>query len=440
MEIVSLFYTLAAFVVALSIIVAVHEYGHYIVGRWCGIHAEVFSLGFGPILYSRVDRHGTQWQVAAIPFGGYVKFLGDADAASGKDGEYFQKMDPSGIERTMHGAKLWKRSATVAAGPVFNFILSMIIFAGIALFQGQATERPTIGELRTVPESLGAVNLLPGDVLLEVEGQATPDYTTLYEIVDAVQPPGRLNYLIERNDQTFEVEGPFALPPIVGALSLQSAAIDSALREGDWIMEIDGQPIVAFAELREAVAGGEGAELELTVWRDGETFTVPLQPKRTDLPSADGGFESRWLIGVAPGLLFDPAVQPMGLFASIGYGAEQTFAVMQNSIQGLFHIITGAISSCNLQGPIGIAEISGQAASQGLGNFIWIIAVLSTAVGLINLFPIPVLDGGHLVFHAYEAVSGHPPSDKMLKVMMSAGLAVILSFMLFALSNDLFCP
>ena len=141
------FFTVIAFIIALSVIVAIHEYGHYIVGRWCGIHAEVFSLGFGPVLYSRTDKRGTVWQIAALPFGGYVKFLGDADAASGKDGETISKLSDADRARTMHGAALWRRAATVAAGPVFNFILSIGIFAAVIFVQGTATERPTIGEL-----------------------------------------------------------------------------------------------------------------------------------------------------------------------------------------------------------------------------------------------------------------------------------------------------
>ena len=160
----------------------------------------------------------------------------------------------------------------------------------------------------------------------------------------------------------------------------------------------------------------------------------------TDLPLAEGGFETRWLSGVTGGFSFEPEREAVGPFAAIGYGAEQTLFVVRSSLSGLWHMITGAISSCNLQGPIGIAETSGAAASQGIDNFIWFIAVLSTAVGLLNLFPIPVLDGGHLVFHAYEGVTGKPPSDKAMRVFMTMGLTVLLSLMLFALTNDIFCP
>ncbi|MEY8840426.1 site-2 protease family protein, partial [Cribrihabitans sp. XS_ASV171] len=149
-----LLYTIIAFVVALSVIVAVHEFGHYIVGRWSGIHAEVFSLGFGPVLLSRVDRRGTRWQLAALPFGGYVKFLGDANAASGKDSKSMADLyreNPDSLRNTIHGAPLWARAATVAAGPIFNFILSVMVFGAIFMMRGAPSDPLTVGELHPLP-------------------------------------------------------------------------------------------------------------------------------------------------------------------------------------------------------------------------------------------------------------------------------------------------
>ena len=158
------------------------------------------------------------------------------------------------------------------------------------------------------------------------------------------------------------------------------------------------------------------------------------------MPLADGGFETRWLIGLTGGLAFSPATETPSPLGALRDGAAQTWFIVESSLSGLRHMLTGAISSCNLRGPIGIAETSAAAASQGAGNFIWFIAVLSTAVGLLNLFPVPVLDGGHLAFHAYEAIMGRPPSERVLRVLMTAGLALLLTLMGFALANDLFCP
>ncbi|MDJ0995686.1 MAG: RIP metalloprotease RseP [Dinoroseobacter sp.] len=434
----SLLWTLLAFVVALSIIVAIHEYGHYIVGRWCGIHAEVFSLGFGPVLFKRTDKRGTQWQVAALPFGGFVKFLGDSDAASGKDGDSISSMSEADRARTMHGAKLWKRAATVAAGPVFNFILSIVVFGGMIFVQGTATDRPTVGALAELPLMVEGVQ--QGDVILSVGGIDTPDYEALTTARETLPREPVLDYTVERDGQALDVDGPFLMPALVSGVQPRSAAMDAGFEEGDVITAVDGAPIAAFEELRDAVAASEGAPLELTVWRARAEQTFTLAPRRVDLPLPEGGFETRWLIGITGGMFFEPETVMPGPLEALQSGVEQTGFIIRSSLSGLWHMITGAISTCNISGPIGIAETSGAVASQGLDQFIWFIAVLSTAVGLLNLFPIPVLDGGHLVFHAYEAVAGRPPSDRALRVMMTAGLTMLLSLMVFAVTNDLFCP
>ncbi|APX88711.1 RIP metalloprotease RseP [Brevirhabdus pacifica] len=429
--------TFGAFILALSIIVAIHEYGHYIVGRWCGIHAEVFSLGFGPVLFSTFDKHGTRWQLAALPFGGYVKFLGDADAASGKDGSQISEMTPEEAKRTMHGAALWRRSATVAAGPVFNFILSIVVFAGVMWTQGVAVETPTVGSLKTLPQEQSA--LQEGDEILAVDGKEVADFGELFTLTDTLDL-GPVEYTVRRDGEVTEVTGPFPMPARIDQIHPKSAAMDVGLEVGDVIQTIEGKPITAFRELRQIVEVSEGRPLLMSVWRDGKTFDVTLVPQRRDLPLPEGGFETRYLIGVSGGLFFEPLTETPGPFEAVGYGIQQTWSIVKSSLSGLAHIVTGAISSCNLQGPLGIAETSGAAASQGVQSFVWFIAVLSTAVGLLNLFPVPVLDGGHLVFHAYEAVVGKPPTDRALRVFFAVGLAFIVTLMVFALSNDIFCP
>jgi regulator of sigma E protease len=188
------------------------------------------------------------------------------------------------------------------------------------------------------------------------------------------------------------------------------------------------------------VGASDGKALDLTVWRAGEVLPFTLTPRRMDIPTSGGGFETRWLMGLSGGLVFVPETRKPGAFETVKLGVLQTYEVGLTSLSGMWHVVTGAISTCNLRGPIGIAETSGAAAAAGLAAFIWFIAVLSTAVGLMNLFPVPVLDGGHLVFHAWEAVTGKPPSEKALGRLMTGGLVAILSLMVFALSNDLFCP
>ncbi|MDR7125287.1 RIP metalloprotease RseP [Pseudotabrizicola sp. 4114] len=433
-----LVWTVIAFVLALSIIVAIHEYGHYIVGRWTGIHAEVFSLGFGPVIYSRVDSRGTRWQIAALPFGGYVKFLGDSNAASGKDGEAIQGLSEAERRRTMHGAPLWARALTVAAGPAFNFVSALLIFTAMVLWTGVATEDATVGKVPDLP--FEGQTLQPGDTIVELAGQPTPDLATLVTVADALPPSPSVPYVVDRAGVRVVFDGPYPFPPLAGGVQPQTAAFAAGLRAGDVILAVDGAAISAFSELRTLVGESDGRDLRLTVWRAGEVFDATLTPRRMDLPLPEGGFETRWLIGLSGGIGFEPVLRTPGPVEAVGIGARQTWMIATTSLSGLYHMITGAISSCNLRGPIGIAESSGAAASQGVESFVWFIAMLSVAVGLMNLFPIPVLDGGHLVFHAYEAVAGKPPSDRALQIMMAGGLALLLSLMVFALTNDLFCP
>lgn len=433
-----LIWTLVAFVVALSIIVAVHEYGHYIVGRWTGIHAEVFSLGFGPVIYSRVDGRGTRWQVAALPFGGYVKFLGDSNAASGKDGEAIEGLSPQERRHTMHGAPLWARSLTVAAGPAFNFAMAMLIFIGMMMINGVATQEPVVGAVKPVPFE-GQV-LQPGDRILEIAGQDTPDLATVVSVAKDLPPSRAIPYLILRDDVELAFDGPYLFPPVADGVTPQSAAYDAGLLPGDVITAIDGAPIAAFSQVQGIVGASEGRPLSLTIWRAGDVFETTLIPRRSDLPKADGGFETRYLIGLSGGIGFSPETRFPGPLEALTLSAQQTWFVTKTSLSGLWHMATGAISTCNLRGPVGIAESSAAAASQGVESFVWFLAMLSVAVGMMNLFPIPVLDGGHLVFHAWEAVTGHPPSDKALRVLMTVGLGLLLSLMVFALTNDFFCP
>jgi regulator of sigma E protease len=432
-------WTLVAFVVALSVIVAVHEYGHYIVGRWSGIRAEVFSLGFGPVLYSRLDKRGTRWQVAALPLGGYVRFLGDSDAASGKDGEAVASLSAEEQRHTMHGAPLWARTATVAAGPVFNFVLAVAVFTAIGMTRGVPVEPLTVGALHPVPV---AHDIRPGDTLLSVEGHPIDEATGAQaaDVMEALPKSDLLDYTVRRDGREMSVRGPYVMPPMVQQLSPKSAAIDAGLERGDVITAVDGEPIVAFSQLKDRVEAAKGAPLLLEVWRAGETLELTLAARRVDEPQGGGGFEANWRIGIMGGMFFAPATETPGLGSALLGGVATLWEIIVGSVSGLYHMITGAISSCNMSGPIGIAEVSGQMASQGASNFIYFVGVLSAAIGLLNLFPIPVLDGGHLVFYAYEAVTGKPPSDGALRILMAVGLAFIVSLMVFALSNDLFCP
>ncbi len=429
-------WTVAFFVIALSVIVFVHEYGHYIIGRWSGIHSEVFSIGFGPVLFSRTDRRGTRWQVAAIPFGGYVKFLGDADASS------VQKADVSGLSaaerrHTMAGAPLWARAATVAAGPVFNFILTFGLLAGLALAIGVPREEPTVGAMRVFP--FDGPSLQQGDVIRAVEGQATPDWESFGTVTDGLKGKTLLAYTVLRGGGELVVDGPHPLAPVIGEVQLRSAAMDAGLQEGDVILKADGKDVRYFDELPEIVTASKGEPVTLTVWRDGRTFEQTLAPRIRTVDDGEGGFTERYLLGLYSGMFFEPATRSVGPWEAATNALSGMWAMTTATFSGLWHMIQGAISSCNLSGAIGMAEVAGDAARNGAESFVGMLAILSLGIGILNLFPIPVLDGGHLVFFAYEAVTRRQPSERALRVLMTVGLTLVLSIMIFGLSRDLMC-
>ena len=435
-------WTLVAFVVALSIIVAIHEYGHYIVGRWCGIKADVFSIGFGPVLFSRMDRHGTRWQVAALPLGGYVKFRGDANAASVGADDTTGAMTEAERRQTMTGAALWRRAATVAAGPAFNFILSILIFGAFAVFVGRSVDSPVIGALVDLPA--GVVTLEPGDEVLAVAGTPVDALSDVTEVAVALPDEATIPYEIRRDGAVLGVDAAFPMPARASTVMPNTAAWDIGMRPGDVILSVDGEPIHSFGALRDRVEAGQGRPLALEVWRpraggEPERLAMTLTPRPQDLPLPEGGFETRWLIGINGALFFEPATEAAGPFEAIGYGAAQTYDIIRSSLSALGHIVTRQISTCNLSGPVGIAQTAGAVATMGATQFVWFIAVLSAAVGMLNLFPIPILDGGHLVFHAYEAVRGRPPSDGAVRVLMTLGIALMGALMVFALWNDFTC-
>ncbi|MGJ8622353.1 MAG: RIP metalloprotease RseP [Yoonia sp.] len=430
-------FMIVAFVVALSIIVAIHEYGHYIVGRWCGIHAEVFSLGFGPVIFRRTDKRGTVWQVAALPLGGFVRFLGDANAASvGSDGT----VSSAQMRRTMLGAPLWARTATVAAGPVFNFILAIAVFAGSIMYQGRTSDPLTFEELRPLPASM-STGLQSGDVMVAVEGVPFDAQARGEASMDDLPLQERLDYTVMRDGDQITVSGPYYFPPSIISVTPRSAADDADLKVDDVITAIDGTPIFAFSQVQELVLAADGAPMDFTIWRDGARLVKTIAPRRVDLPTPEGGFETRWLIGISGTIFFEEQRESVGPFEAVKLGAQGLWDTVTTSLSAMEHILFGKISTCNLSGPVGIAETSGSMAEQGAQSFIWFIGALSAAVGLINLFPIPVLDGGHLVFFAYEAVTRRKPSDRAVQVFMFVGLALILSLMSFTILNDtLLCP
>ncbi|MDC3205593.1 RIP metalloprotease RseP [Paracoccaceae bacterium] len=428
-----------SFIVSLSIIVFVHEYGHYIVGKWTGIKADVFSVGMGPVVLSRVDKNGTTWQLAAIPFGGFVKFKGDANISSSHVDPKTSAYNKRDLRATLHGAPLWARTATVAAGPVFNFVFSIIIFFSLFVSVGQVREPLTISKINPLP----FINQLKeGDEIISISGFQLSSASSIKDMLEYIENIDKksIEYEVRRDGEIFNLSGPpVDLPRISGLVPL-SAAVEASLNAGDVILEINGEPINKFNQLKEAVEKSAGSPINLTVWREEKIFQTTIVPKREDIPQPEGGFITKWRIGIIGSIYpFELLTESIPVLQAIKLSFFQTYSIITSSINGLYHIIAGNISTCNLSGPIEIAEISSHMAKEGLQSFIQTLALFSAAIGFMNLLPIPVLDGGHLVFFAYEAIFKKPPNQKAFSALMTVGFAFILFFMMFAIFNDYFC-
>ncbi|MEO0343491.1 MAG: RIP metalloprotease RseP [Pseudomonadota bacterium] len=423
-------YTIATFVVVLSVVVFVHEYGHYIVGRWCGIHAEVFSLGMGPRLGGWTDRHGTHWQVAAIPLGGYVKFLGDANAASaGPNGLSNVAVDDQG--RTLLGAALWKRALTVAAGPIANFILSILIFAGLVFATGIVRNDLRLGEFATDP-----IDLRVGDEIVAYEGQPIEAFFEIYEFASGDDAEGPRNYTVLRDGRELDVRGPYPYPALVGFVQPLSAAANAGVQPGDLIIGFNGVAVQSFDNIRDLVRSGGAGEREMVILRDGQELSLTVKPEISDVLDENGEFVERVQLGIGAEPAFSLMTETPGFGEAAQFGVARTWMVITTSLDGIYHIIRGDLGADNLQGPIGIARASADTASSGLIDLIGWIGLISTAIGLMNLFPIPVLDGGHLVLYAYEAVRGRPPRERIANALTACGLSLLLTLMVFATYND----
>ena len=354
------------FLIVLTIVVFFHEFGHFLVARWCGVKVLTFSIGFGPELFGFNDRHDTRWKVCAIPLGGYVKFFGDENAASVPDQAAAAAMSEAERQVSFVHQRVGPRAAIVVAGPVANFILSVVIFAGIFMSFGR--------------------QMMPARV-------------------DEVQPG--------------------------------SAAAAAGLMPGDLIVAIDGRPVGNFAEMQRIVAGSSGRTLTLTIDRGGAREDITATPSARGFCNAVLGISKR-----STDVTFETASPPIAL----ALGVQETYFVIERSLCFVTGVIVGRESAKQLGGPIRIAEVAGDAWNAGLdsggiataiASLFSLSAFLSASIGLLNLFPIPLLDGGHLLFYAIEAVRGRPLSERAQEVGFRIGLAIVVMLMIFAAYNDI---
>ncbi|MCC7271270.1 MAG: RIP metalloprotease RseP [Alphaproteobacteria bacterium] len=351
-----------SFLVLLTVLVFVHELGHYWVARRNGVRVEVFSIGFGPELFGWNDRAGTRWKVSALPLGGYVKMFGDAGAAS-TPGEGLDRMTTEERAVSFHHKRLGQRAAIVAAGPIANFLFAILVLAGLFMTQGQ----------------------------------------------------------------------PFT-PPEVGTVRPGSAADAAGFRPGDRIVEIDGRRIDRFEDVQQIVRLNQGTPLATVVLREGRNVSLPVTPQVVEVHDRMGGTQRVGQLGIGrSGVEF----VRHGPLTALAAGFEETATLTTGTLAAVWQMITGARTTEELGGPLRIAQMSGEASRAGVAGFLWFAAILSINLGLINLFPIPMLDGGHLLFYAAEAVRGRPLGERAQEYGFRIGLALVLTLMLFATWNDL---
>jgi len=351
----------------LGIVVFFHELGHFLVARWAGVKVVTFSLGFGPELMGFNDRHGTRWKISAIPLGGYVKFFGDDSEASTPASPALEAMSPQEKAVSFHGKRVGQRAAIVAAGPFANFLLAILIFAGLFFFFGK------------------------------------PSTTAQVESVE----PG-------------------------------SAAAAAGFQPGDVVTAIDGSAIESFVDMQRIVSTSAGERLSFTVKRGDATVTLQATPELRERKDTFGNVHRLGVLGITKATSpTEVATKPVGPVTALWLGVKETWFVVDQTGRFLGSLFRGHGDVDQLGGPIKIVQISGQAATLGLASLIHLSAVLSISIGLLNLFPVPLLDGGHLLFYAIEAVRGRPLSERAQELGYRFGLALVLMLMIFTFYNDI---
>lgn len=354
------------FLILITVLVFVHEMGHFLVARYNGVRIEVFSIGFGPELWGRTDRRGTRWKISLIPLGGYVKMFGEGDMVTGVDDTEERPMTPEEKAVSFHHKRLAQRAAIVFAGPFANFIFAVVVMLGVFTLVG-------------TPKPLSAV----------------------------------------------------------GHIQPKSAAAAAGFKTGDTIVAIDGKTVRWFDDLRRIVSRHPGDVLHFDIRRDGQEMRLEATPARHRIEATKDGAPARviGLLGVGP----DPAqviYQRMGPMRAAAQSVERTYAMTVGILDALGQMIRGTRNADELGGPISIAIVSADVAQTGLVNMLMLAAAFSVNLGLLNLFPVPMLDGGHLVFYAFEALRGRPLSPRTQEYGFRFGLVLVFLLMIFATWND----
>jgi regulator of sigma E protease len=439
-----------AFLFVLGVVVFFHELGHFLVARWCGVTVTTFSIGFGRELWARTDRHGTRWRLAAIPLGGYVKFLDDVNPASQPSATAPEDLPPG----SFHGKPVWQRALVVAAGPAANFLVAALIYTAVNATYGVSMVTARVDEV-VAGMPADQAGLRAGDVITDIDGWSIESFDDVVRIVTASS--GRtLSISVDRGGEphTFAVTPEMkdqksdlgvtlrlgdigivrVLPARVGAVLANSPAARAGIAPGDTITAIDGAAVTSFVDLIAKVGPAAGQTLAVTVDRNGAPHTINVVPDEVESKTADGTPTRIGRIGVSPDR---PAPVAVSLPEAMRLGVRETYANIVQTVTGIWDILTRRQSADQVGGPILMAEVTARVAELGWEPLLRWTALISANIGLLNLLPIPMLDGGHLVFYAMEAIRRRPLSQRVQEIGFQIGIAVVLMMVVFVNLNDL---
>jgi len=442
-------HTALAFIFAIALLVAVHEYGHFIVARKLGIHVEKFSIGFGPALFSWRGRDGeVEYIIAAIPLGGYVKMLGENLDEQGEAQP--SELSDAELARAYHVQPVWKRASVAVAGPLFNFVFAVVAYMLVGWI-GQTVMPAVVGNV--APSSVAErAGLMQGDVLKAVNGKQIVSWQQFEESlkgsvghdVDITYARSDMVSSVNMAVRQFEQDAllvnvaedglglSLGMQVFVDSVIPDSPASQAGLMTGDQIIQFDGKDIGSTRELIRSIQEHAGRPLMLSVLRNNTYLQLQVVPKA----KTDHGV-GRLGVHLLSKPLSEAIVYRMGVWEGMSYGFTRTAEMTVLTVQVLGKMITAAISPDNLGGPIAIAQLAGRTADLGAAAFITFLALISVNLGVLNLLPIPVLDGGHLVYLAIEKIRGKALSIAMLERMQLLGVVLIATLMIFAFYNDL---
>ena len=440
---------LVSAIILLGVLIAIHEYGHFMVGRLCNIHIYRFSIGMGPVIFKRYDKHGAEIALSALPLGGYVAF--HTEKASDDDSELLDSLTPEQRANTFESKPKWQRACVMLAGPVANFILAIGI---LSIIFANSIERQFIPEVADIssPYLLQNTSLEPGHILVSINGKQTSNLQQIrLELLSNSGETGSLDLLFksrdgQRQENIFipidnflsspeEQNTPenflgfkldMKMQPLVGVISKDSPASINGLQVNDRILAVNSQTIYSFEDLKDFLSNYEGSEIDLTIQRSADILylNIPLSTR-----VSIEGIEEKY-IGIQPGL-------QRSWFSSLSKGAYETYNLSSKTLMFVGKMVTGDLGTQNLSGPIGIVKMSGDTAKAGFLPFLYLMALLSISLGVMNLLPIPVLDGGQLVMLGVEAVRGSPMPEKMENMFYLSGWVAVGCLMVFAVFNDI---